>query len=747
MSSSGGATNVLSNGEQRTGNKLVVSPQPQQIEQSQMAQIGAQTNIQPPPSQQQQQQSGPWGQPARWIPPLSQLAAVPASQALLKDPASIIQQGQPQQQQQIMQQVPQQPQSPAQFNSMPLMMQQQGSPMKPMMGANQPTLLPQSTLPITVPQATTGTLPAQISPQLGLPPGIGGVNNLASVVPGLGGPGMGIPGLNDPVFASNKIKLRMISKRNIAYEGTFYAINSDNIILENVRSLGTENRAAEKYVAPSDEVHGYIIFNSSNISQVSVVPTPLSAEAANAQAHLQSDPAVLSVPLQTQSLPPYIYSPFAFPLGYGHMFNPLQQSPGLPYAVKQPDDLASRMLEQQFLQPSQQANVSSPAQPAQPQPIAQPTQVQPQIQATQLPQTQLPTSQISPAQVNQPQPQTMTPQVPQPQLPHPQPLQSQLPPQPQTPAQLQESPQTQQQTVVKSTIQQPNQVQAAQEQILPSSQVHSQPSHVHSTTVSSSTPSSSGTVRTLTTSTGATIHVRMYSGNDTTQSGYAQKSRTQMQQPHQYQQQYPLYQSYQYQQQYPQYQQYKQRTPNSSGGVHYYQPPAVPRTATTASTPTPEFDFISANAKFDKMKLYDEVEKKREHKEQEQPAYNKTVSFFDAISCESLEKKGGSEEADMSSTQRIAAERQLDSETFGVSNSERRQTNTQHHGSPWPSHYSTPQMNGYFWGQQQYHPHHNTSGRSQQQRRGGWPSTTITTTTTPSSTPTAAPTTTTTKSS
>lgn len=71
-----------------------------------------------------------------------------------------------------------------------------------------------------------------------------------------------------------------------------------------------------------------------------------------------------------------------------------------------------------------------------------------------------------------------------------------------------------------------------------------------------------------------------------------------------------------------------------------------------------EFDFESANTKFDKEKIYAEVATEK-NEEIPSKAYDKSSSFFDSISCEATETK------DKPSRQLMAEQRKIDSETFG----------------------------------------------------------------------------------
>jgi len=87
-----------------------------------------------------------------------------------------------------------------------------------------------------------------------------------------------------------------------------------------------------------------------------------------------------------------------------------------------------------------------------------------------------------------------------------------------------------------------------------------------------------------------------------------------------------------------------------------------------------EFDFESANARFSKEKLLEDVPE--EVKNELPPpatspgvsiAYNKVDSFFDSISCETLERSGDKDEHNRARVS-MQDQRKIDTETFGVSN-------------------------------------------------------------------------------
>lgn len=84
-------------------------------------------------------------------------------------------------------------------------------------------------------------------------------------------------------------KISLISKAEIRYEGTLYAVdtNESTVTLQKVKSFGTENRPAAKHVPPRSEIYEYIIFRGSDIKDLHVSEV-------NKQEEQPSDPAILS---------------------------------------------------------------------------------------------------------------------------------------------------------------------------------------------------------------------------------------------------------------------------------------------------------------------------------------------------------------------------------------------------------------------------------------------------------------------
>lgn len=101
-------------------------------------------------------------------------------------------------------------------------------------------------------------------------------------------------------------KISLISKSEIRYEGVLYTIDTreSTIALAQVRSFGTENRQAEKYVAPREEVFEYIIFRANDIKDL-IVDDPPPASITQAL----GDPAII----QAQSSMPSSSTTFTKP--------------------------------------------------------------------------------------------------------------------------------------------------------------------------------------------------------------------------------------------------------------------------------------------------------------------------------------------------------------------------------------------------------------------------------------------------
>lgn len=98
-----------------------------------------------------------------------------------------------------------------------------------------------------------------------------------------------------PFFGS---KISLISKSEIRYEGILYTVDpkESTIALAQVRSFGSEDRQVEKPVPPRDEVFQYIIFRASDIKDLIVdqPPSPALSDPAIIQAHSTTSNSVPS---------------------------------------------------------------------------------------------------------------------------------------------------------------------------------------------------------------------------------------------------------------------------------------------------------------------------------------------------------------------------------------------------------------------------------------------------------------------
>lgn len=131
-------------------------------------------------------------------------------------------------------------------------------------------------------------------------------------------------------------KISLISKADIRYEGRLFTVDPQEctIALANVRSFGTEDRAAEFPIAPQSQVYDYILFRGSDIKDIRVV---------NNVGPLPNDPAIvqLSVPgtlgSSTYHQTPGFSHPVLGPMGPGltqyPTYGAMGAMTGLPSAV------------------------------------------------------------------------------------------------------------------------------------------------------------------------------------------------------------------------------------------------------------------------------------------------------------------------------------------------------------------------------------------------------------------------------
>jgi len=83
----------------------------------------------------------------------------------------------------------------------------------------------------------------------------------------------------------NANKISIVTKSEIRYEGILYHINpqDQNITLCNVKSFGTEGRRPGDEIAPSPQVHEYIIFRGTDIKDLKVLEAGPQAASNDAQ--------------------------------------------------------------------------------------------------------------------------------------------------------------------------------------------------------------------------------------------------------------------------------------------------------------------------------------------------------------------------------------------------------------------------------------------------------------------------------
>lgn len=108
-------------------------------------------------------------------------------------------------------------------------------------------------------------------------------------------------------------KISLISKADIRYEGRLFTVDPQEctIALANVRSFGTEDRETPYPIAPQPTVYDYILFRGSDIKDIRVVNN----------VHFPNDPAIMQLQMPNQ-MPQQQPQP-GFPQNF-----PMQQQPG-----------------------------------------------------------------------------------------------------------------------------------------------------------------------------------------------------------------------------------------------------------------------------------------------------------------------------------------------------------------------------------------------------------------------------------
>ncbi|EXJ93537.1 hypothetical protein A1O1_01929 [Capronia coronata CBS 617.96] len=111
-------------------------------------------------------------------------------------------------------------------------------------------------------------------------------------------------------------RFNLISKSEIRYVGTLHEINPEQstIALENVYSFGTEDRNAEKFVPPSQQKYGFIVFRGSDVKDIKIAEEEQSQP--SPPPSMPNDPAILNASRPGPSIDgPPRDSPFS-PPGY-----------------------------------------------------------------------------------------------------------------------------------------------------------------------------------------------------------------------------------------------------------------------------------------------------------------------------------------------------------------------------------------------------------------------------------------------
>ncbi|KAI9699363.1 MAG: hypothetical protein M1836_002974 [Candelina mexicana] len=138
-------------------------------------------------------------------------------------------------------------------------------------------------------------------------------------------------------------RISLISKSDIRYVGTLHEINSETstVALENVVSFGTEGRRAnsDDEIAPSDSVYEYIVFRGSDVKDLRIEEPPKE----NKPPQVPDDPAILGSgsrprPQAPQGQPPQNQLPQGHQQQHPTQPQPphFQQQPPFPYYYPPP---------------------------------------------------------------------------------------------------------------------------------------------------------------------------------------------------------------------------------------------------------------------------------------------------------------------------------------------------------------------------------------------------------------------------
>ncbi|KAA8651866.1 hypothetical protein EYZ11_004196 [Aspergillus tanneri] len=151
-------------------------------------------------------------------------------------------------------------------------------------------------------------------------------------------------------------RFNLISKSDIRYVGTLHEINPEasTIALENVVSFGTEGRRGNpaEEIAPSTSVYEYIVFRGSDVKDISVAEEKESTQ--SEQPQVPDDPAILGVSETIDCC--ILWSPIA------------RESADRPTSMSRPGPGPQGPPPPQSQPPPQQSQAPHPAPPSYPQP-------------------------------------------------------------------------------------------------------------------------------------------------------------------------------------------------------------------------------------------------------------------------------------------------------------------------------------------------------------------------------------------
>ncbi|KIX99377.1 uncharacterized protein Z520_04953 [Fonsecaea multimorphosa CBS 102226] len=143
-------------------------------------------------------------------------------------------------------------------------------------------------------------------------------------------------------------RFNLISKSEIRYVGTLHEINPEQstIALENVFSFGTEDRKVDKFIPPSQQKYGFIVFRGSDVKDIKIAEDEPSQP--SPPQNMPNDPAILNAsrpgpppgiprdgpfsPPEYPHPPPFggYYPPNQFGRGYGPPPGAFGPGPGFP---------------------------------------------------------------------------------------------------------------------------------------------------------------------------------------------------------------------------------------------------------------------------------------------------------------------------------------------------------------------------------------------------------------------------------